>query len=302
MTRRDAAVGAVGALACAAVLVSASLWHASGSVDVASGQGAHLDPRGPRGTAATAQDSEAAGASDPWRAANANLVDQVRAYQRRFEESEAQTRRISTELDGLKAKLAALEPDAAEAADPFNPSPAEWKELAKANIVRAKNFCFPPPDWQPDAEQLASLGLAPGDTPALTKALADASQRMWHAVGAACAKIVGSTEVAERLGNETCGTIIQRSVTPAVFSADTQLVADIRAGNRPMPPPGQIDGVTARLLAMTSAASDLEKDLTASLGPDEARRIAYGDMPWGCALQFGGPGSDVSPQLGQGTQ
>jgi hypothetical protein len=311
MTRRDAVAGALGALSSAAVLVGVyegrvTLSRAGASVDVASGQGARVDAagiHGPEELAAATSDFEASAGKDPWRTANANLADQVKAYQRRLDDSQAETKRITRELDALKAKLASLDPDAAAAADPFNPTQDQWKDLAKANVVRAKNFCFPPSDWQPDTDQLADLGLAPSDSPALTKALAAASQRMWQAEAAACAKLVGSMEVAERLGNETCGTIIQRSVGDTQFAADTQLVADIRAGNKPMPPPGQLDAVATRLLAMTGSASDLEKDLEPTFGPEEARRIAFGDTPWSCALQFERPESNgVLRNLGQGSQ
>jgi hypothetical protein len=309
MTRRDAVAGAVGALAAATVLVGVyegkvTLTRANASVDVASGQGARADAHGIHGPEDLAVASKAfeAPSSDPWRVANAGLADQVKVYQHRLEDSQAQTKTIAKEIEKLKARLASSDRDAAVSPDPFNPTQEQWKELAKAGIVRAKNFCFPPPDWHPDGDQLGALGLAPGDGPVLDRALAAASQRMWQAIGPACAKIVGSAEVAERLGNETCGTIIQSSVSSREFSAATQLVADVRAGNRPMPPPGQTDPVTARLLAMTSAGLALEKDLNQDFGPEAAHRIAFGDTPWSCALQFGGEGTSVSPQLGNGTQ
>jgi len=104
------------------------------------------------------------------------------------------------------------------------------------------------------------------------------------------------------LAPSRCVAIIQSSVSASAFSAANQLVADIRAGNKPTPPPGQVDAVTARLLAMTSAAPALEKDLSQDFGPETAHRIALGDTPWSCALQFGGPGTEVLPQLGQGSQ
>jgi hypothetical protein len=311
MTRRDAVAGAVGALASAAVFVGVyegrvTLSRASASVEVSSGQGARIDGggiHGPQEMAAAERGLEGSSPSDPLLAANANLTDQVRAYQRRLDESQRESERISKELGALKLKLAELEPDSSAAADPFNPTPEQWKELAKENVVRAKNFCFPPPDWQPTPDQLADLGLAPGDGPTLTKALADGNGRMWQVVGPACAKIVGSMDVAQRLGNETCGTIIQRSESEAQFEADTQLVADIRAGNKPMPPAGQLDAVASRLLAMTNAAGQVEKDLASVFGPEEAKRLAYGDSPWACALQFGQPaGNDPLRSLGQGSQ
>ncbi len=310
MNRRDALAGAVGAIASAAVMVGVyegkvTLSRASASVDFTSGQGGRADAQGvhgPEGLDAASKAFESPSPDEPWRAANASLADQVKEYQRRLADNQAQAKTMETELAKLKVKLAELEPDAASLRDPFAPTQEDWKELAKAGVVRAKNFCYPPSDWKPSADDLGQLGLAPGDAPALSQALGAASQRMWQAVGPACAKIVGSMAVAESLGNETCGTIVARSVNAAQFQADTQLVADIRAGNKPMPPTGQIDGPTSRLLAMTTAATDLEKDLTKSFGPDTAHRVAFGDTPWSCALQFGGPGTDVLPQLGNGTQ
>ncbi len=310
MNRRDAFAGAVGAVASAAVMVGVyegkvTLSRASAAVDVTSGQGARADAQGihgPQTIDAASKAFESPSPDEPWREANASLADQVKEYQRRLADNQAQAKAMETELARLKVKLAELEPDAASLRDPFAPTQEEWKELAKAGMVRAKNFCYPPPEWKPSADDLGQLGLAPGDAPALGQALGAASQRMWQAVGPACAKIVGSMAVAESLGNETCGTIVARSVNATQFQADTQLVADIRAGNKPMPPAGQIDGPTSRLLAMTTAASDLEKDLTKSFGPETAHRNALGATPWSCALQFGGPGTDVLPQLGNGSQ
>ena len=242
VNRREAIFGAAGALASAAVLVGVyegrvTLARAGGSVDVGSGQAARVDPggiHGPQEMAAAAGSFESSPPGEPWRVANANLADQVRSYQRRLEDSQAETERIHHDLEVMKARLAELQPDAAEAADPFNPSQDQWKQYAKQGLVRAKNFCYPPPDWQPSAPQLAEMGLAPDDGPALTRALADGSQRMWQAIGPACAKIVGSMAVAQRLGNETCGRIIQSDASAATFQADIQLVADIRAGNKPI--------------------------------------------------------------------
>jgi hypothetical protein len=296
MTRRDVFAGAVGALAGAAVLVGVyegkvTLSRANASVDIASGQGARADAQGihgPQGMDAASKAFESPSPDEPWRTANAGLAEQVKEYQQRFADNQAQTKATETELRRLKARLASLEPDAAALRDPFSPTLADWQELAKEGVVRAKNFCFPSTDWQPSAGDLSSLGLAPGDGSALRQAVAAASERMWQAVEPACAKLVGSSEVAAQLGSEVCGMALQKSATQAQVSADAQLVANIRAGVIPMPPPGEIDGLAARMLAMTGAAPDLEKELSQSFGPDVAHAIASGDVPWGsCEWQFG---------------
>jgi len=83
----------------------------------------------------------------------------------------------------------------------------------------------------------------------------------------------------------------------------SERISKEQAGNKPMPPPGELDPVASRLLAMTSAASQVEKELVPAFGPDEAKRLAYGDSPWACALEFGHP-ADNDPQrsLGVGSQ
>ena len=172
--------------------------------------------------------------------------------------------------------------------NPYEPTAEDWKEMAKQGVVRARNFCFPGPDWRPTAGELAELGLAPSDTTALLRALSAAHDRMWRATLPGCAKLVGKDE-AERLG-ESCHTVILNSVSEHQRSLDAQIVADVRAGNTPMPPLDSVDALTVRLFAMTSAITDFEMDLTGSFGPEVAHRIAAGEQPWGqCMVQLGRP-------------
>jgi hypothetical protein len=153
--------------------------------------------------------------------------------------------------------------------------------------MRAKNFCYPKPDWQPTDDELNAWGLSPTDVPALTKALDAAAQRIWQATQPACAKLVGAEE-ANRLGDDPCFTIILHSFPEAQWNVDAQLVSNIRAGNVPMPAPDKLDALATRMLAMTNAASDLENDLSQSFGSELAHEIATGPVPWGpCTVQLG---------------
>jgi hypothetical protein len=73
---------------------------------------------------------------------------------------------------------------------------------------------------------------------------------------------------------------------PSEANKRIQLGADVRAGNATLigDPP---DAFTARLLALTSATSSFEQDLTQDLGPDVARRVARSeDLGIGCGLEF----------------
>jgi len=127
------------------------------------------------------------------------------------------------------------------------------------------------------------MGLPADDAPALAKAVATASQRLWQATEPACAKLVGADEAA-RLGNEDCFTIILHHFSEGQWGSDAALVSNIRAGNTPMPAPDQLDALATRLLAMTDAVQGFEKDLGQTLGPELAEEIATGHAPWGCTM------------------
>ncbi len=294
-TARELRAGAVGAIAAAAVLVGVyegkvRLSRASGAIDVTSGQGARADASGVHGPQELAEaeiDFESSAGDDPWRAANASLADQVKAYQRRLEDNEAQRKSIEKELKELKAKLG---PDGGAARDAFELDPRDfttddWKQLAKAGAVRAGFLC-PPADWHPSAGELGGLGLAPGDAPALEAAVHDAQQRTWQAIEPACARIVGSDEVARRLGGMACGVVIQNATGKADFNRDVQRVADIRAGNTPMPPASQLDPLEAYWLALTGETSGYEAELAKTFGPETAHRVARFDGI-SCGLNWG---------------
>jgi hypothetical protein len=272
MTRRDAVAAGIGALGSAAVLVLLyDMFPPS-------------RPAAPVAPHPQASDVvEAPGGEDSCTAANSRLADGLKECEHRLVTRE-------TELTAVKTILASLARDAStgELADPYNPStPQDWKYLASFGVVRAKNFCFNV-DWQPSDIELGQLGLAPDDGPALTRAVAAADERLWQATEPACAKLVGTQEAA-RLGNEECWSNILYSFEASQWDADAQLVADIRAGNVPMPAASELDALATRFLAMTSAVSDLEKDLTESFGTERAHEIAAADYaPWGgCSTQIG---------------
>lgn len=277
MTRRDAIAVAAGAIAGATIV--ACVYETKSKLSRSSATPSSPARNGAPSTSASQQ--QAVAEDDPWKVANATLVDQATDCRHRLAASEAQLKKATT-------RLASLVPDAGPLHDPFNPTTQEdWKYLAKYGVMRAKNFCFPPPDWRPSADQLDAWGLRPDDVPALTKAFAAAAQRMWQATQPACAKIVGVDE-ANRLGDDACFTIVLHSFPEAQWSADAQLVSNIRAGNTPMPEPDTFDALATRMLAMTHAASDLEIDLAQSFGADLAHEIATGPMPWGtCTVQLG---------------
>jgi hypothetical protein len=297
MTRGNARSGAVGAIAAAAVLVGVyegkvTLSRAQGSVDVFSGQAARADARGVHGPfdLTSAQHAfESSSGDDPWRAANASLADQLALYQRRLETNEVEKKAIQKELREVKAKVAAAVPDGGGprdimAVDPRDLTDDDLKQLAKKGLIRTRFLCPPPGDWHATPDQIATLGLAPADAPAVDHAVAAAQAQMWQAVGPECTKILGSAELATRLGGEMCGLIIQ---TAASDSKKTiQLVADVLAGNATLPA-GPLDPLAARILAQTQQSAVFEKDLAEALGPETAHSIARSDdLGLGCGMEF----------------
>jgi hypothetical protein len=102
-----------------------------------------------------------------------------------------------------------------------------------------------------------------------------------------CAKVLGSAELARRLGNRVCETVLMNSQKDP--NPDIQLVADIRAGNVPMPPPEKIDPYAAMMLAQTESESRLQAALTPTFGAEEAHRIAFSDDVGSCSGTSGGP-------------
>jgi hypothetical protein len=153
--------------------------------------------------------------------------------------------------------------------------------------VRTTFFCPEPGEWHTSPDQLAALGLAPSDAPALEHAVAATQAQMWQAVGPPCAQLVGSMELATRLGPEMCGLIVQTAVPKSESAKTIQLVADVLAGNTSLPA-GPLDPLAGRILAQSQQSAVFEKDLAAALGPDAARRIARSDeLGLACGMNFG---------------
>jgi hypothetical protein len=79
-------------------------------------------------------------------------------------------------------------------------------------------------------------------------------------------KVVRDAELAARLGPRVCETVISSSVKDR--EADLQLVANVRAGNVPMPADSNIDPFAALMFAETGATPQLQAALAAALGPE----------------------------------
>jgi ferric-dicitrate binding protein FerR (iron transport regulator) len=302
MNRRDMAMGVAGAAMGALALVGVyeghvAVSHAKDTVDLRAGQSAQLDARGAHATGDLASGEKAfaeaaAGKSataddDALLAANQNLADQVKAYKEQLEANDQAKKALEARLKSAEDKLATQENDGAPPKSPYDVSPDEWKDMAENGELRARYPCAPSSDkpWTASAETLQSLGISPDDGAAVAAAYQRSVQRSNDLTMSGCAQVLGSADLAARLGTGVCGAVISNSVKGDAQRADMKNVALIRAGELPMPSPKDpsVDPYERMLLDQTGALKSFEGDLAQTLGPDEAHRIAYSDELGACS-------------------
>lgn len=290
MTRRDIASGAVGAAIGIAAFVGVyegkvAVSAKAASVDVAAGEGAEIGSAGLRKTSSASPGEAAGGAaeSDPLLAANQNLADTVQAYKRRLEA-------IGTEKDTLQKKLAVAEAQlaridggsAAAHKSDYDLSQDDWKTLAKEGTVKSRVPCAVNGGFSYSPASLNRLGLAPQDGPIVAKALATSNKRTWAVIKPLCSQALGGApDVADRVGQTACVNLIldlERQKNSDAVDELTRQVAEIRAGERPMPGANDpIDPAERVLLALTGESPAIEADLAQSLGPADANRVVFGE-------------------------
>lgn len=252
-----------------------------------------------------APDSQAPAASAPpsattisddeaWRTANANLAETVRRTQQLLDKNEAEKKTLERELKAAKERLAASEGDGGAPRDPYDLTPDDWKELAKEGSVRARYPCVFDPAWQVRPQTAEAMGLAPADAPAIEAAFKREEGRIWSAIQPACARVLGNAELAQRLGPPVCIAVLMHSTKDE--KPDLQLVADVRAGNKPMPASWELDPFATLLFAETGAMPALQEDLAKTFGPDAARRIAFADELGSCSGTWGSSSSSPAPK------
>ncbi len=289
--------GAIGAAIGAAALVTvyegkvalSPAGHGGDAVTLTAGESARADGRGVARVGSTDGSQDALGATgdgDPLLAANANLADSVREYKRRLERIEAQKATLDKQLADAQRKLRESERDgkAGEERSSYDLTPADWKELAEEGTVRARFPCIRANDKDHDMSELAKLGLPPQDGPVLQTALAASRARIWATIKPLCVSaLVGDTVAAEKLGPSTCEDLIRETAQTNGADVDEEMraVAEMRAGTRPIPADGG-DAVTKVMLLLTGEASRVEKEIAAQIGPDDAKRLVFGDDTPAC--------------------
>lgn len=293
MKRRDAMVGAVGAVVGVAAFVGVyegkvAVSHAGQSVDVGAGQSAQADGRGVRLTglspSALGAAAEAASAEpDPLLAANANLADTVREYRRRLEAIDADKKKLEKKLAAAEAQLAdggAGQPAFQVSANKFDLTQDDWKELAKEGKMPIRTPCAGSNnDFSYTPDSLNALGLAPQDGPAIQAAMQQSQARTWGAIKPLCAKVIPGANV-DSIGEDGCLHILQAFAPqsgPTSAQESVRQTSEIEAGLRPMPGPNDdVPPLERAFLALAGESKTIEADLAQQLGPDAAKAIVYG--------------------------
>jgi ferric-dicitrate binding protein FerR (iron transport regulator) len=293
MERRSVVSGAVGAVIAATAMVGVyegkvAVSHAGQSVDLVAGQSASAGPGGVKRVATGPADEvspEPAAASGTegeraLTAANANLADSVRDYRRKLEALEAQKKKLEKELAEAQQKLTDGGPMKSE----YELTPQDWKDLAKEGELRMRVPCSGPQnDFSYTPSNLNKLGLAPQDAPIIQAALQRSQTRTWGTVEPLCSQALGGADVS-KIGLQACMSVLSemtRMQSSATYNEDVREVTEIMAGMRPAPAPGSsTDPLIRAYLAMASESQSIEGDLAKSLGPDDAKRVVYGDT--GC--------------------
>lgn len=301
--KRDVKSGAIGAALSAIAFVGVyegrvAVSHAQDSVHLGAGESAEVDSTGVRKTGDLAAGEKAFAAKsddsdDPTMAANRNLAESVRDYKNRLGAIESEKKNLEQQLTVAQEKLAAVD-GAAPIKNRFDLAPNDWAELAKEGTVKYRVPCSQSQEWKPKPETLTKLGVSPGDVATLRDAYAKSNVRVWAQVKPLCIQAVGSAELAEKLGTSNCTHVIftvAQGLDREAANEAQRIVGEIRAGLRPMPGPNdQVNPVERLFLALTGENKVFEGDLTQSVGPDEAHRLAFADGLCAQTSEFGGPG------------
>jgi hypothetical protein len=296
MNGRDVKAGVVGAVTAAFAFVAVyegkvSASHAGQTVELTNGEAADLRlGSGPRkdadgSGAERAFDSRAAlpAADEALNTANQDLVRQVGEYRTRLEGIAAQKADLEDKLKKSEQALAASEGHATPSKQDFDPSPDEWRDLAKSGSVKYTTPCFGSraKPWSPSNADLDKAGLAPSDRPAIESAYAHANEQIWATVMPLCAAAVGGVEAANKLGLDACRQVIidtEATRDPQAAFQARRLVGEIRAGTKPLPGPNDpLNPITKLYLALTGSTKSLEAELAQSFGPAEAHRLVSAD-------------------------
>jgi hypothetical protein len=301
-TKRDVRSGIVGAGLTALAFVAVyegkvAVSHASERAELTAGEAAELGPNGVAKSDGLRQGEKAFETNaalaipgdETFATANQRLAHQVGEYRSRLDAVSAEKADLEKKLKRSEESLAASQGGAAPAKNEYDLSADDWKELAKEGTMKYRTPCMgskSDPGWSLRPEQLNTLGLSPQDGEAVNAAYSRARDRLWATLKPLCARVVGSAEVADKIGADSCVHLVlddYKANNPktdgmSASAVSIKHVGEMRAGLRPLPGANDdVDPASRVFLATTSVMQDFEGDLAQSMGPEEAHRIAWSD-------------------------
>jgi hypothetical protein len=210
-------------------------------------------------------------------AANANLVSSLQECNRRL--SDLGQKRVAAPAPSATATASARRGDRDARGERRRESAGpDWDRYAKQGVVPYNVPCLRDSPFTPNERQLNRLGLAPQDANVLRDAYQKSNQRVMAQLKPICTKVLGSAELADKVGSTACMSAIvdsARKENPDKMKEALTRVGEVNGGKRPPPDPSQaLDPVEALMLAFTGESKAFEADLATALGPEDAHRIA----------------------------
>ena len=232
-----------------------------------------------------------------WATANERLTEDISAYRRQLQATDAERSELAKRLAAAEKRLASIsDGGVAPPRSAFDLSKDDWADLAKRGALRMRLPCQRKTPWTPDAKTLQMLGLAPQDAVTLREAYQRSNERVWAATRPLCARVLGSEQLADRLGARACSRVIADAAgdDDAAGKAALQRIGEVRAGQRPEPAASDLPPNEALLLFESGDNARFEADLARSFGPAEAHRLAFDDAM--CAQESWIGGDPPSPK------
>jgi hypothetical protein len=230
-----------------------------------------LRPPPPAQTAPRAPCAENDDDEDSLAAANANLVSSLQECNRRL---------ANAGQPSVAAQAATASPSASGRSRDQRRADAKANadRLAEQGVISYDIPCIRDTPFVPSQRQIDRLGLAPNDAETLRDAYAKSNQRMMEQIKPLCARVLGNEQLVDRVGPSACMSAIidgARKENADKMQQALVRVGEVSAGKRPPPKSGEsLDPVETLLLGFSAESKAFEADLAASLGPDEAHRIA----------------------------
>jgi len=201
-------------------------------------------------------------------AANANLVRSLAECNKRL--GDLGQKRVEAPVASASA-----EPERGRRGRGRNAEPVDWEKHAQEGTVPYRIPCLRDTPFTPPQRVIDRLGLAPQDVDVLKDAYKASNARVMATLVPACAEVVGSKEIAEKIGAQACMNAVMdgaRKASPEKTKEALTRVAEVNAGKRQ--PAAGGPPIETLMLALSKEQKAFEADLAAKLGPEEAARLA----------------------------